>query len=201
MNCEKCKYSTTVKCNWDKHLSTLKHTQIKETSWTCNLCEYTTPVKDNFKKHMNSLLHQLLDNRNPTNYFTISLDQIDINKTTQGRAVILRQIHTLNSQYKFAVIKGIYLYVYTTEWTKYEPDDILSQLKVIYKHFEDYFIQKMNFETKVRYFYLIDDNRTVEEITGKEQQPKKREQKVAKKITKEEYTKYITTIKKLNQLK
>lgn len=187
MECLKCNFITNVKCNWEKHLTSIKHNKTKE-PFTCALCDYTTTVPQDIKNHMNSKLHQLLKKITPTNYMTIPLDTININDYTSGRGMILHQLKILNKKYKFCFIKGSTLFVYTTQWNKY--NNIIEALKVIYQYFENYFIPKMEHQAKIDYYYALDNIEAVEKIMGKEQ----KQNKNGFPITRSEYLHDLLTI-------
>ena len=176
MHCEKCQYSTTVLCNWDRHLGTPKHTE-PTTVKKCNLCNYSTSILANYKQHLENKIHTLLDKRTPTNYRTIVLDGNNINEKTQGRGTIVNEFKLLNGKYKFAFMYGPHLYVYTTGWNRYATKDIFIQLKEIYSYFEDYFMTKMTPENKSKYLHRIDDGsgrtEVVIETNGKKRTIKK----------------------------
>lgn len=168
MHCEKCNYTASFLHHWNKHLDTKKHKESNIVK-KCNLCNYSTPLLNNYKKHLENKVHQLLNKLTPTNYKTIILDGIDINKHQPSRGIVLNQFKILTKKYKFALMRGHYLYVYTTEWKKYKAKDIFIQLKEIYNYFEDYFLSKMDYEHSQRYKHSIDDgsNRTEVNENGK----------------------------------
>jgi len=64
--CVFCDYSTSYKSNYDKHLTTVKHTRkqmeiktIKKVSnnFCCEFCYYDTSYKSNYEKHLTTVKH------------------------------------------------------------------------------------------------------------------------------------------------
>lgn len=54
--CKKCNYSTTIKCNYKRHILSNKH-KLKKTTpkikkYICKFCKYKTIRKSNYKRHM-----------------------------------------------------------------------------------------------------------------------------------------------------
>ena len=147
MYCEKCNYETKTTYNWTRHLTTTKH---KEPSIEkrCTLCDYATDSVANFKQHLQNKIHVLLDALTPTNYKRIPLNKIDINDRQGCRGIILNQLKNLNKKYTFAVLRKPYLYVYTTQWDRYDGTQIYFEL---YNYFRDYFVPKMSYDTSWKY--------------------------------------------------
>jgi len=76
-NCEICQYYTNIKTNYDKHLSSKKHTEksiknsIKEENnkkFVCEICYYNTCIKYNYDKHLSSKKHKEKEFENNKNF-------------------------------------------------------------------------------------------------------------------------------------
>lgn len=57
--CEYCNYSTSIKCNYMKHLTTVAHLQnVKREEFKCDYCNYSTNVRCNYDKHLKTSFHK-----------------------------------------------------------------------------------------------------------------------------------------------
>jgi len=60
--CEKCDYSASQKCNYDKHILTAKHilnTEKVLNKYFCEKCDYSASQKCNYDKHILTAKHKL----------------------------------------------------------------------------------------------------------------------------------------------
>ncbi len=64
-NCQTCKYSTTHKGTYNKHLLSAKHIAAQTekdncgTTFSCDICKYKTLRKDTYHRHLMSGNHML----------------------------------------------------------------------------------------------------------------------------------------------
>lgn len=62
--CEECSYCTSIKANYNKHLTTSSHlykvTKITKEEFKCSHCNYSTNIKCNYEKHLKTSSHQLM---------------------------------------------------------------------------------------------------------------------------------------------
>jgi len=56
--CGCCNYSTEKKCNYNRHLNSIKHEKKLNLLNKCPLCDYTSMRKDNLKRHLKSGVHK-----------------------------------------------------------------------------------------------------------------------------------------------
>ena len=60
-SCENCCYNTNKKSNYDKHLSSEKHTRkvaVTNKNFECDICNYMTCIKSYYDKHLQSAKHK-----------------------------------------------------------------------------------------------------------------------------------------------
>lgn len=68
MNCEVCKYSTSDKSNYERHMFTLKHQNAvngvvkKKEDYVCEPCNFKTKYESKLKEHQETQKHQDLIN-------------------------------------------------------------------------------------------------------------------------------------------
>jgi hypothetical protein len=57
MECMKCKYITTNKQNYYRHLHSKRHLEEKTNKYSCEKCQYTTINKQHYERHLQSKRH------------------------------------------------------------------------------------------------------------------------------------------------
>jgi hypothetical protein len=78
--CEKCNYSTLKKSSYDKHVTTIKHNEEKDTIYFCEKCNYKTLKKNNYNRHIESNRHQ----KNSNNIVSQNENNGQQNNTNDG---------------------------------------------------------------------------------------------------------------------
>ena len=159
--CEQCEIDCLFNCRWEIHIKTKKHiNRDVNKNKICTLCEFHTTDTSRFKIHMTNTLHTKLINMHPHHCEKIPIKIIGItalmNKMNGGRATILHTLIKLNNKYNFYTINGNHLYLYHTEWLKYDIDEA----KVLYDYWHDYLLG-LNILTpsnKLKFNYIIKKN-------------------------------------------
>jgi len=86
--CASCSYNTNTKCNYDKHIESIKHKNniINNNNFYCSVCNYNSCNKTDYEKHNETMKHKkLVDLHNIDSFICRKCNKHFCSKNTLNR--------------------------------------------------------------------------------------------------------------------